>query len=213
MEDRIPGGNCGAGMTSVFGRYSSDDVRALIDQYPLAWVLPRNGPASAGCLLPLLGEFAPDASLASLLGHMSRRNALFEPLSADGRATILFSGPQGYVSPSHAGLKDWGPTWNYAQLVVECTIELQGELTEEAITRLVETMEPESPDAWRACELGGRYEAMREAIIGFRARIESVAGRFKLGQDEPPEVLRSILASHPDPALVGWMRRMNPERA
>ena len=211
--DNLSGlGNCGAGMTSVFGRYSSDDVRALIDQYPLGWILPANGPASAGCMLPLLGEYAPDGSLVSLLGHMSRRNTLVAPLSADPQATILFSGPQGYVSPAHSGMRDWGPTWNHAQLAVECVIELQPELTEEAITRLVEIMEPEGQDSWRACELGSRYDAMRESIIGFRASVETVSGRFKLAQDEQPEVLGSILANHPDAALVEWMRRMNKGR-
>src|SRR5262245_51003846 len=107
--------DCGAGMNSDFTRYSDADVRALIDGYPLAWVLPQGGPPTAAGLLPLLGDFAADGSLEALVGHMSWRNTLVEALRADGRATILFSGPQGYVSPRHAGLRNWGPTWNFAQ--------------------------------------------------------------------------------------------------
>jgi transcriptional regulator len=53
---------------------------------------------------------------------------------------------------------------------------------------------------------------MLEAIVGFRAQVTRVAGKFKLGQDERPETLRSIVARHPDPVLVRWMRRFNEER-
>jgi transcriptional regulator len=202
----------GLGMTSVFGRYSTADVRALIAEHPLAWVLPRGGPAGAASLLPLLGEYGPDGALVSLLGHMGRGNALAAALAADPHATVLFTGPQGYVSPAQAGLDDWGPTWNYAQVAVDCEITVTADLTEPAIGRLVETMEGDGPDAWRAAALGGRYAAMRERIIGFRARVTHLTARFKLGQDENGTVLQSILDTHPDPALVAWMRRMNAER-
>ena len=204
--------NSGDGMTSDFARYSSEDVRALIGEYPLAWIVPQGGPASAAGLLPLLGDFAADGSLAALVGHMARRNPLMAGLQADARATILFSGPQGYVSPRHAGKRNWGPTWNFAQLVLECEIEILPDLTEPAIDRLVEVMEPKGPEAWRSAELGERYPAMVERIIGFRATVRSMTGRFKLGQDEQPDVLNSILSAHPDAALTRWMERMNEGR-
>ena len=200
-------------MTSDFTRYSPDDLRALIAQYPLAWIVPQGGPPSAAAQLPLLADFAADGSLASLVGHMSRQNPLYETLSADRRATILFSGPHGYVSPSHAGLRNWGPTWNLTQLVVECTVEILPETTETAIARLVGAMEPAGPDAWTAADLGERYRSMLERIVGFRATVGKVTGRFKLGQDERPEVLRSILASHDNGELVDWMARMNGARS
>jgi transcriptional regulator len=199
-------------MNSVFARYSNEDVRALVTDYPLAWILPLGGPTVAAGLLPLLGEYANGGSLVALVGHMSRRNPLITALANDSRAAILFAGPQGYVSPSHAGIRDWGPTWNFAQLAIDCEVEILEDLTEEAIDRLVTAMEPAGPDAWRPVELGGRYPAMLGAIIGFRARVIEIKGRFKLGQDEEPDVLGSILSRHPDPALVDWMRRMNERR-
>jgi transcriptional regulator len=199
-------------MTSDFARYSPEDLRALIAEYPLAWIVPQGGPASAATQLPLLAEFADDGALVALVGHMSRQNPLLDVLCADGRATILFSGPHGYVSPSHAGLRNWGPTWNLTQLVVECAVEVLPDLTEEAIARLVEAMEPAGSDAWSAADLGERYTPMLARIIGFRAKVSAVTGRFKLGQDERPEVLRAILSTHGNAALVDWMGRMNEGR-
>jgi transcriptional regulator len=198
-------------MNSPFKHFENGDVRALIAAYPLAWIVPQGGGAHAATQLPLLGEFADDGALKALVGHMSRRNPLLEAVSANPRATILFSGPQGYVSPSQAGLKDWGPTWNYAQLALDCTIDVLPEFTEEALDRLVAAME-HGPEPWRASELGARYAQMRDMIVGFRAQVTSLSGTFKLGQDERPEVLDSILSNHPDAALVDWMRRFNGGR-
>jgi transcriptional regulator len=200
-------------MSSAFTRYSPDDVRALIAEFPLAWLVPRSDPAGASCLLPLLGEYGEDGALCAVVGHMSRRNPLLQALATDPRLTVLFSGPQGYVSPRHAGLNDWGPTWNMVQIVVDCEVDLLPEFTEEVIHRQVEVMEPPGPCAWRPSELGERYAGMTERIIGFRARVNAAAAKFKLGQDERGEVLESILVRHPDRVLVEWMRRLNRENA
>jgi transcriptional regulator len=53
---------------------------------------------------------------------------------------------------------------------------------------------------------------MEQAIIAFRAEVTRIEPRFKLGQDEPLETLREILAAHPEPELVRWMRRANRKR-
>lgn len=196
-------------MTSPFESFSTADVQALIAEYPLAWVAPRNGPASVACLLPLLGEYGEDGALLALVGHAPRRFALVEAASRDPGVTILFTGPQGYVSPEHAGRRDWGPTWNFAQVAVEGDLTLLPDTTADAIDRLVDTMEEGRPAPWRAEELGDRYPGMLARVIGFRIAVTSLTGRFKLGQDERPAVLQSILDRHPDAALVAWMRRAN----
>ena len=46
----------------------------------------------------------------------------------------------------------------------------------------------------------------------FEAHVRRLDHKFKLGQDERPEVFTQILAHNEDPELVRWMRRMNPER-
>ena len=200
-------------MSDPFDRYSHADVRLLIEEYPLAWVSARGGAAELATLLPLIGEYDADGALTHIVGHLARRNPLCAALQDDPSAIILCRGPEAYISPAYAGLGDWGPTWNYAQLRIEANIHLNAEMTEESLDILVQVMEAGRPDPWRATQLGDRYSAMRSAIIGFRAPVTKLHGKFKLGQDERPEVLRSILATLPDPAMVRWIRRFNPGRA
>jgi len=202
-----------APMTSPFTQYETVDVRDLIAEYPLAWVCAAGGEAEQASLLPLLGEYDSDGRLLRLLGHMARRNPLVERLAADPRVLILFSGPQAYVSPEHAGRRDWGPTWNYAQLRIEAELVFEPEQTGAAITELVDTMEQGRDAPWSSTELGARYAGMEAMVIGFRAKVTGLQGLFKLGQDERPEVFEAILASIGDPALVRWMRRFGERRA
>lgn len=196
-------------MVSPFEDYGPDDVRDLVAAYPLAWVMARNGEAS---LLPLIGVVADDGNLAELIGHFALSNPLRQALAADSRATVLFNGPQGYVSPSHAGRRDWGPTWNYAQIRIDAEITIDAALTAPALDLLIEHVESDKPEPWAAAELGDRYDRLIDRIVGFRARVVSVAGRFKLGQDEDLPTLRNILSNLPDPELVSWMRRFNRVR-
>lgn len=199
-------------MSAMFERFDPSDLRTLLADYPLAWISPGGGCAADTALLPLIGEFDNAGTLIELVGHMGRATSLRRTLAADPRALVLFQGPQGYVSPEHAGRRDWAPTWNFAQLRVEVEVTFRPDDTDDAVDRLVAQMEDGRPAPWHALEMGERYGPMAQAIIGFRARPMTLLGRFKLGQDENDATLRKIVARHPDPELVRWMRRMNAGR-
>jgi transcriptional regulator len=196
---------------SQFERYDASDLRALITDYPLAWVCAR-GNAMEASSLPVIGEYDADGKLVGLIGHMAKANPLHDSLRQDPNAVILFNGPGGYVSPEHAGLRDWAPTWNFAQARIAVTMRLDDALTTESLDVLIDAMERDRAAPWRSAEMGSRYHAMAGAIIGFRAAIDHVHARFKLGQDENDDVLARILARHTDAALVRWMRRFNAGR-
>lgn len=197
---------------SPFECFDMSDVQALIARYPLAWVCAPARDRSEASLLPLIGVYDGDGALEELIGHVPRSHPVFAALEDDPRALILFNGPQGYVSPEHAGRRDWAPTWNFAQLTIHAEMCFDASQTEQALNVLIDAVEAERAEPWSSTEIGPRYHGMLERIIGFRARVTGVSGRFKLGQDEHPDTLRSILASHPDPGLVEWMRRMNKGR-
>ena len=193
-----------------FGRFDDSDVRALIADYPLAWLIsPGSGEAS---LLPLVPVWREDGSMAELIGHMARSNPLHAALQQDSRALMLFQGPQAYVSPEQVGRRDWAPTWIYAQLRIEARIDFEPDGTAAALDVLIDTVEAGRARQWSAAELGARYETMLGAIIGFRARVGDLSGRFKLGQDERPEDLDAIMNTIADPDLLRWIRRMNRHR-
>ncbi len=195
---------------SPFARFDEEDAIALIAEYPLAWVRAEQGGAAS--LLPLLAELDGEGRLTGLIGHLARRNPLADALSADPGASILFTGPQAYISPELVSQPGWAPTWNYAQLTVTGEVGLDPDGGDMALALLVDRMEQGRAAPWRIADMGPRYDRMRTEIIAFRVRLVALEGRFKLGQDEAVGALRDILAGHGDAALVRWMRRMNRER-
>lgn len=182
----------------------------LIENYPLAWL--GHGEGLEGAMLPLIARFAQDDAPLEVIGHFPKRHPLRAALRRDSRATARFTGPQGYISPFHAGRRDWGPTWNYCTLSLSLSVEVSDDLTDEALDVLIEHMEASCAAPWRKEELGARLPQMRERIIGFRAVVTDVNGRFKLGQDEQLTDLCHMLETISDTDLAFWMRRMNRER-
>lgn len=197
---------------SVFDRYAERDALDLVAEYPLAWTCARDGTAENASLLPLLAELDGDGALRGLLGHLARGNSLVEAWTRDKRALILVNGPQGYISPEWVSDRSWAPTWNYAQLRIEAEIELDEDGADHALERLVTTMEEGRPRPWTVGEMGSRYAGMARAIVAFRARPTRIEGRFKLGQDERPEILAEILARRPADDLSRWIVRFNRDR-
>src|SRR3546814_10428497 len=135
-------------------------------------------------LLPLIGHFDANGKLVELIGHLMRSNPLHAALSADSRGTILFHGPDSYVSPEHAGLLNWAPTWNYAKLKIRAEVTFDPALNEPALDLLIAAMEDGRARPWSTAELGGRYRGMIGHILGFRDRVTGLTGRFQLGQTE-----------------------------
>lgn len=196
----------------LFDKFENADVRALIEEFPLAWVCAGPAGEVEASLLPLVGIYDEGGRLVELIGHLMRSNPLHATLTRDPRATILFKGPDAYVSPEHAGVRNWGPTWNYAQIKIGADVEIGEALTEYSLKVLIEAMEAHRGQPWSVEELGARYDAMLRSIIGFRATVTSLSGKFKLGQDEKADTYASIMASLPDEATISWMRRFNKGR-
>ncbi|WP_343518494.1 FMN-binding negative transcriptional regulator [Sphingomonas sp.] len=196
----------------MFERFGDADVRALIEGHPLAWVCGGGAGALEASLLPLVGVYDEAGRLTELIGHLMRSNPLHAALLRDPGATILFSGPNAYVSPEHAGRRDWAPTWNYAQVKIGAEVAFDAALTEYSLKVLIDAMEAGRPAPWDVAELGERYAGMLTRIIGFRARVTGLSGKFKLGQDEDGATLDAILGALPDAGTVAWMRRFNGGR-
>jgi len=186
-------------MTALYNPRDAADVRKLIADYPLAWLVSRDFHASP---LPLIAETDADGAVTALFGHCARRNPLVGDFRTDPRGLILFTGPQAYVPTALLSKPDWAPTWNYAVLRFKVEVEFVEGETKDAIERLVAKMED---GAWSTASLGPRYEKMLDQIIAFRAHVRSAEHSFKLGQDESPQGLAEIVAGHSDRTLAAWM--------
>lgn len=197
---------------ALFDQFENADVRALVEAFPLAWVCCGDAGALDASLLPLIGVFDEDGRLIELIGHLMRSNPLHAVLQKDPRATLLFTGPDAYISPEHAGRRNWAPTWNYGQLKIDAEVRFDDALTEMSLKLLIDAMEARRPAPWSVDELGERYRGMLNHIIGFRATVTRLSGKFKLGQDEDIATLQNILGALPDAETADWMRRFNKGR-
>ena len=186
-------------MTGLFEPRDAADIRQLIADHPLAWLISGDFHASP---LPLIAETDDSGAVVALFGHCALRNALVADFRANPRGLILFNGPAGYVPTTLLSKPGWAPTWNYAVLRFIVEVEFVGDETRDAIEQLVAKMEG---GAWSTASLGPRYDAMLDQIIAFRAHVRSTEHSFKLGQDESPQVFDEIVAGHSDRTLAKWM--------
>jgi len=189
------------------------DLLQLIEEYPLAWIVSVGTSGYGATPLPMLAEPRPDGKIASLLGHFALSNPHVAMLRSAPQATILFMGPQGYISPELVSKPGWAPTWNYAAAQFDVQIELLPEENATALEKLVYWMERDRQVPWTIGEMGARYDLMVQQIVAFRAHVRRVRGRFKLGQDETPQTRAEVLKKLDDADLVRWMAHFNPQPA
>ena len=179
-------------------RLTGPQQAALIAGYPLAWVIGDAADPAAVCQLPMIGEYDVAGRLVSLIGHMARRNPLHAQLTANPRALFLFSGPNGYISPEHAGRRDWAPTWNFAHLRIAAAVAFDAALTDTALDALIDAEVHGRARPCRAAELGARRDklaalAARHAVPAmYPFRDYAVAGGLMSYGIDLPEVYRQV---------------------
>jgi transcriptional regulator len=201
----------------IFAPQGDEQVLRLVHEHPLAWVVSLDGGSFRATPLPLRPRVGAGGRIEALEGHMARSNPQQAALERDGRALLLFSGPQGYISPSWISDRTWAPTWNYAvaQFIVTIAFDEAPARLDAHLDDLVSAMERGRPGAWHPLEMGARYQTLKRHIVPFVARVVEQRAKFKLGQDERDSVFSEIsaaLAGSGQDALLAWMRELNPGR-
>jgi len=196
---------------------SDEDVARFITANPLAFVVAAGGAHADITLLPLRPERIGAGRIETLTGHYPRNNPQVAQLQGDPRATLLFLGPNGYISPSWFSDRTQAPTWNYASANLDVRIEFLDtpQDLDRIVRDLVDAMEAGRERRWRVEDMHARYALLLQRIIPFRATVLDIRAKFKLGQDERddafPEILRG-LAGGGNAALIEMMRDFNSHR-
>ncbi|MBS7700673.1 MULTISPECIES: FMN-binding negative transcriptional regulator [unclassified Chelatococcus] len=147
--------------------------------------------------IPVVPEVVDDR-LVRIRGHFSRANPHWRALEADPRATIVFNGPNAYISaqwytPGHPA----APTWNYAVVHVSGPVRLAPSeaVTSAIIDELVRVNEAELPQQWPLESYSPeRRAALLPHIIGFELEVTSFEPKFKLSQTYADADKRSAAA-------------------
>lgn len=144
--------------------------------------------------LPLVVE-PNDGGGGCLYGHFARANPHWQALAGGQHALVVFQGPHSYVSPSWYEDTSNVPTWNYAVVHAEGPVELLRDPAEvlDIVSRLTDIHEGDRDEPWRIESAAPHLDKMLSAIVGFRLRIESLQGKFKLSQNRAGADRRGVL--------------------
>ena len=162
----------------------------MIKTYPLATVISVQNNEPFITHLPLI--YRQEDS--KLIGHIDIYNPQANLLKDNNPITILFSGPQCYISPSVYTTTQL-PTWNYIKVHLKGTvkaIESKDALKQSLIT-MTEFLE--QPDHKYVLEPDNpRMEGALDYIKMFEITINDWEGKFKLSQDKHPKDIRQARA-------------------
>lgn len=157
----------------------------VIKSYPLATVI------SVGENEPLITHLPLIYENEKLIGHIDIYNPQAKLLKDNNPVTLIFSGPECYISPSIYSTTQL-PTWNYIKVHLKGTvkaIESKAALKQSLITMTEFLEAPEhryvlNPD-------NPSMERNLNYIEMFEISINKWEGKFKLSQDKKPKDISS----------------------
>ncbi|WP_299111785.1 FMN-binding negative transcriptional regulator [uncultured Winogradskyella sp.] len=170
-------------MTYPPKQHQDDNINHLVEvikTYPLATVI------SVKDNLPLITHLPLIYETEKLIGHIDINNPHAELLKNNNNVTLIFGGPECYISPSIYATTQL-PTWNYIKVHLKGrvkAIESKAALKQSLIT-MTEFLE--APDHKYVLEAENpRLDANLKYIEMFEISITNWEGKFKLSQDKKP---------------------------
>lgn len=159
-----------------------ENVIKTIETFPLAQLITvyENKPLITH--LPL--RFSRNEKLGSLTGHIDNTNPQLKSLKEGAPATLVFNGPDTYISPSIYSTRQL-PTWNYIKIHLEGKVTrlLSNDQLKTEMVKLTQFLEG-SEQKYRLDKEDARMEAFVNYVTGFEIEITAWEGKFKLSQDK-----------------------------
>ena len=149
-----------------------------------------------------------------LIGHIARANKQWKSLDTSVESMAIFSGVDGYVSPSYYATKQQTgrvvPTWNYEAVHVYGRLEIIEDtaLIREVVTNLTKRFEGPRAQPWQVSDAPDDYVAAQlKGIVAVVLHITKMIGARKLSQNKTAEDRTGVIAgqSRDNPALARQM--------
>ena len=153
----------------------------VIKTYPLATLISVKNNEPLITHLPLIYNES-----GKLIGHIDTFNPQAELLKNGNDITIIFSGPQCYISPSIYETAQV-PTWNYIKVHLKGSVKAieSKEALKESLITMTEFLE--APDHKYVLEPDNKsMEGNLDYIKMFEITITGWEGKFKLSKDKKP---------------------------
>ena len=190
--------------------HQSDDIQkmiAVIKQYPLGMLLTVHNGKPLTTHIPIIYH----EESGKLVAHIDKQNPQVETLTDGAEVTVVFRGPDTYISPSVYTTKQL-PTWNYMIVHITGTIHLINEAEAAKETMISMTHFLEEPDHKFVLERDDiRMDRMIHYIQAFDITITNWEGKFKLSQDKNPqdfENAKQVLIKKSGSLVTGFIDRI-----
>ncbi len=169
--------------------HQDNDINNLINvikAYPLATIISVKDNTPLITHLPLIYN-----KENTLIGHIDCNNPQAELLCNDSSVTVIFSGPQCYISPSIYSTTQL-PTWNYVKVHLKGTVKTIKDfsIVKQSMVDMTDFLEQPNPK-YRLDINNSRMDSLVQYIKGFEVNITDWEGKFKLSQDKKPSDIES----------------------
>tara|TARA_R100000935_G_scaffold18503_1_gene35799 strand:+ start:21131 stop:21733 length:603 start_codon:yes stop_codon:yes gene_type:complete len=166
--------------------HQTDDIQkmiAVIKAYPFAMLVSAEGNTPFITHIPIIYN---DES-GKLVAHIDKQNPQVETLLNGAEVTVVFKGPDCYISPSVYSTPQL-PTWNYISVHITGTIQLinNPEAAKQTMVEMTRFLEQPHPKFKLALD-DPRMDRLIKYIQAFDIEITAWEGKFKLSQDKNAE--------------------------
>lgn len=190
-------------------------VFEIIQNYSFATLISQTSEGPVISHLPLLREEAE--SELFLYGHCAKANPHWKHLSENQNVTVLFQGPNSYISPAwYQPQDDNVPTWNYVAVHVNGTAQVISDPQQSyaVLQKLTDQFENRYKTKWSLPKKSNsELSELLNYIVSFKIKIEQISPKFKLSQklehSDRQNVIQELMAFHDDQkAISSLMKRV-----
>ncbi len=166
--------------------HQSNDIEkmiAVIKQFPLGMLVTTLDGKAAITHIP----FIYNEDTKRLVAHIDRNNPQLKTLTENAEVTVVFKGPDTYISPSIYTTPQL-PTWNYIIVHLTGKIKLihNPEAAKQTMLAMTEFLEG-SKQKFILKKDDQRMERLINYIQAFEIEPTHWEGKFKLSQDKNPQ--------------------------
>lgn len=166
--------------------------------------------------LPFVIDSQDDGEIR-LRAHLPKANPLCALVNGPQKCVVIFSGVDGYISPSwYATKKMHGkvvPTWNYSVVHMHGLMRVidDPEWVYRQLTDLTDKNEREREESWKITDAPSDFiDSQTRALAGLEILVERIDGKFKASQNQPQEnkatILSALESERPDTDLGRMMK-------
>ncbi len=157
-----------------------DKMISLIKNYPLGMLVSAKNGTPFITHIPIIYN----ETSGRLVAHIDKYNPQVETLTQGAEVTVVFKGPDTYISPSVYSTTQL-PTWNYLIVHVTGKVDLieDPEAAKDTMIAMTAFLEGDDPK-FVLTKDNKRMDAAVHYIKAFSIEITKWEGKFKLSQDK-----------------------------